>query len=96
MRIKTTWTAARKVALILAVRAGAMSLTRACELYEMAPEEFLAWEKAFNTYGEPGLRSTRPQVYRDPADPRHRRSRRNHVALPPAADGRVYQKGPSR
>ena len=28
-------------------------------------EEFLAWQRAIDQYGVPGLRSTRLQIYRD-------------------------------
>jgi hypothetical protein len=33
--------------------------------FEMSVEEFLAWERAIDIHGVPGLRVTRLQIYRD-------------------------------
>jgi hypothetical protein len=33
--------------------------------YKLSVEEFLAWQRAIDRYGVPGLRVTRLQIYRD-------------------------------
>jgi hypothetical protein len=48
-----------------AVRAGEISLEEVCRRYELSVEEFLAWQRAIDTHGVPGLRVTRLQIYRD-------------------------------
>ena len=58
------WTAQRKAAVLAAVRSGAITVEEACRRYEISGEEFLAWLRAFETYGAPGLRTTRIQQYR--------------------------------
>jgi hypothetical protein len=50
---------------VAAVRNGALSLEEACRRYHLSVEEFLAWQRAIETYGVPGLRVTRLQIYRD-------------------------------
>lgn len=60
------WTAQRKAAIVRAVRRGALSLEDACRRYRLSVEEFVAWERAIEQHGIPGLRVTRLQVYRDP------------------------------
>jgi hypothetical protein len=42
-----------------------ISLEEVCRRYELTVEEFLAWERAIDTHGVPGLRVTRLQIYRD-------------------------------
>ena len=59
------WVTRRKAVLVNAVRTGVISLEELCRRYELSVEEFLAWERAINTYGVPGLRVTRLQIYRD-------------------------------
>jgi transposase-like protein len=58
------WTARRKAAVLAAVRSGAILVEEACRRYEISEEEFLAWLRAFETHGLPGLRTTRIQQYR--------------------------------
>jgi hypothetical protein len=59
------WVARRKAVLVNAVRTGLISLEEVCRRYELSVEEFLAWERAIDTHGVPGLRVTRLQIYRD-------------------------------
>ena len=56
----------RKAAVVAAVRAGVITFEEACRRYELSEEELLSWQRAFEVYGLPGLRTTRIQSYRDP------------------------------
>src|SRR5262245_28437272 len=59
------WVVRRKAVVVHAVRTGALSLQEACRRYRLSVEEFLAWQRAIERYGVPGLRVTRLQIYRD-------------------------------
>jgi hypothetical protein len=59
------WVTRRKAVIVNAVRAGMISLEEVCRRYELSVEEFLAWQRAIDTHGVPGLRVTRLQIYRD-------------------------------
>jgi len=59
------WVTQRKAVIVYAVRAGMINLEEACRRYELSVEEFLAWQRAIDTHGVPGLRVTRLQIYRD-------------------------------
>ena len=59
------WVTRRKAMIVNAVRAGEISLEEVCRRYKLSVEEFLAWQRAFDTHGVPGLRVTRLQIYRD-------------------------------
>ena len=59
------WVVRRKAVVVHAVRDGAISLQEACRRYRLSVEEFLAWQRAIERYGVPGLRATRLQIYRD-------------------------------
>ena len=59
------WVVRRKAVVVHAVRDGAISLQEACRRYRLSVEEFLAWQRAIERYGIPGLRVTRLQIYRD-------------------------------
>ncbi len=59
------WVTRRKAIVVNAVRAGEISLEEVCRRYELSVEEFLAWQRAIDTHGVPGLRVTRLQIYRD-------------------------------
>ena len=59
------WVTRRKAVIVNAVRTGAISLEEICRRYELSVEEFLAWQRAIDTHGVPGLRVTRLQIYRD-------------------------------
>ena len=59
------WVVRRKAVVVQAVRAGTITLQEACRRYNLSVEEFLAWQRAIERYGIPGLRVTRLQIYRD-------------------------------
>jgi len=59
------WVVRRKAIVVAAVRNGSLSLQEACRRYHLSVEEFLAWQRAIDAYGVPGLRVTRLQIYRD-------------------------------
>jgi transposase-like protein len=58
------WTIRRKAAVVAAVRSGGITIEEACRVYQLSVEEFLSWQRAFETYGLAGLRVTRTQWYR--------------------------------
>lgn len=64
------WVVRRKAVVVQAVRAGTISLQEACRRYNLSVEEFLAWQRAIERHGIPGLRVTRLQIYRDTDEPR--------------------------
>ena len=64
------WVVRRKAVVVHAVRDGAISLQEACRRYRLSVEEFLAWQRAIERHGIPGLRATRLQIYRDTNDAR--------------------------
>ena len=59
------WVTRRKAVVVNAVRCGVISLEEVCRRYELSVEEFLAWQRAIETHGVPGLRVTRLQIYLD-------------------------------
>jgi hypothetical protein len=71
----TRWVVRRKAVVVCAVRSGAITLQEVCQRYRLSVEEFLAWQRAIDAYGVPGLRSTRLQIYRDTDAARAARSR---------------------
>ena len=64
------WVVRRKAVVVHAVRSGSISLQEACRRYRLSVEEFLAWQRAIDRHGIPGLRVTRLQIYRDTDDAR--------------------------
>ena len=64
------WVVRRKAVVVAAVRNGSLTLQEACRRYKLSIEEFLAWQRAIDRHGVPGLRVTRLQVYRDTEDSR--------------------------
>ena len=58
------WVIRRKAQVVIAVKAGLLSLEDACRRYRLTVEEFLAWQRAIESYGPAGLRATRIQQYR--------------------------------
>lgn len=58
------WVIRRKAEVVAAVRGGLISLEDACSRYNLTVEEFLAWQRAIERFGMPGLRATRLQQYR--------------------------------
>lgn len=61
------WVARRKAVIVEAVHSGAVDLAEVCRRYNLSVEEFVAWERAIERHGVPGLRVTRLQIYRDGA-----------------------------
>jgi hypothetical protein len=59
------WVVKRKAMVVAAVRNGVLSVQEVCQRYNLSVEEFLAWQRAIDRYGIPGLRATRLQIYRD-------------------------------
>ncbi len=58
------WTIRRKAAVVTAVAAGETTREEICRRYRISEEEFLSWQRDYESYGVHGLRSTRLQVYR--------------------------------
>ena len=58
------WTIRRKLAVLRALRDGALTLEQAREWYALSVEEIRAWERDLEHYGVYGLRATRLQIYR--------------------------------
>jgi hypothetical protein len=63
------WTARRKAEVVIAVSDGRIPREEACRRYQLSEEELLAWEDAFNSYGNRGLYVTQLQRYRRPQAP---------------------------
>ena len=70
------WVIRRKAAVVAAVRSGKITMEEALRRYQLTEEEFLSWQRAFETHGLPGLRATRVQQYRQPRRQRGSRLRR--------------------
>ena len=70
------WVVRRKAAVVIAVRAGRITLEEALQRYQLTEEEYRSWERVFEQHGLAGLRSTRIQQYRGPRPPGGPRSRR--------------------
>ena len=58
------WVVRRKAAVVAAVLIGKMTIEEVCHIYQLSEEEFLSWQRAFETHGLAGLRVTRTQQYR--------------------------------
>lgn len=56
------WVVRRKAMIVVAVRAGLLSMSEACERYTLSVDEFLAWDRAFDAAGLSGLRAARVRV----------------------------------
>ena len=61
----TRWTIRRKAAVVAAVHSGKITMEEALGRYQLSEEEFLSWQRAFETHGLAGLRATRVQQYRE-------------------------------
>jgi hypothetical protein len=73
--ITQRWVARRKAAVVAAVRDGMITMASALHCYQLTEEEFLLWQRAFESYGLRGLRATFIQQYREPRQPRRPRQR---------------------
>jgi Protein of unknown function (DUF1153) len=60
----TRWVARRKAEVVAAVRGGLLSLDEARTRYRLTVEELASWQQSWDRNGLAGLRSTRPQDYR--------------------------------
>ena len=58
------WVASRKAAVVRGVAAGLISRDEALKRWSLSEDELLEWETAITTYGEPALKSTNTQKYR--------------------------------
>ena len=58
------WTIRRKAAVVTAVATNKITREEVCRRYQISVEEFLSWQRAYESFGLPGLRSTRLQQYR--------------------------------
>lgn len=56
------WVVRRKAMIVVAVRGGLLSMSEACDRYTLSVDEFLAWDRAFDTAGLSGLRAARVRV----------------------------------
>jgi len=59
------WTARRKAEVLAAVRSGKIAMEETRRRYQLTEEEFLVWQRAFETRGLAGLKATRLQEYRE-------------------------------
>jgi hypothetical protein len=60
------WVIRRKAAVVEAIDFGDLSISDACERYDLSAEEINSWRKLIDAHGVRGLRSTRLQQYRKP------------------------------
>ncbi len=58
------WVISRKALVVTAIRDGLIIATEACERYALSETELESWARMFRTYGRPGLRITKLQLYR--------------------------------
>ncbi len=59
------WIARRKAEVVAAVNGGLLSISEACDRYDLTLEEFASWQRAVEREGLPGLRVSRAQFHRD-------------------------------
>lgn len=53
------WVTRRKAEVVAGVRQGLITLAEACERYSLTVDEFMSWQKRFESHGIEGLRATR-------------------------------------
>ena len=58
------WVASRKAVVVHAVDAGLIDTDEACALYALSEEELDGWRNAVASFGEPALKTTALQKYR--------------------------------
>lgn len=63
------WVISRKAMVVMAVRAGLLSIESACARYSISVEEYVGWEKTIDLHGMAGLRATKLQHYRGGGSP---------------------------
>lgn len=75
------WVARRKAAVVAAVRYSQITMAEALHFYQLSEEEFLSWQRAFESQGLRGLRATCIQEYREPRRQREKKRRSRYVDL---------------
>jgi len=60
----THWSYRRKAAIVAAVMDSALSITDACERYDLSLDEFMLWLRTVERSGMHGLRVTKIQYYK--------------------------------
>jgi DNA-binding winged helix-turn-helix (wHTH) protein len=58
------WTIRRKAEVLAAVNRGEITFEEALRRHHLSEQEFQAWQRRYEAFGLPGLRSTRLQQYR--------------------------------
>ncbi|WP_260923944.1 DUF1153 domain-containing protein [Novosphingobium sp. 9] len=58
------WVVRRKAEVVAAVNGGLLTVSQACERYQLTLEELASWQRAIDREGMAGLRATRVQHYR--------------------------------
>jgi hypothetical protein len=58
------WVVRRKAEVVSAVSGGLLSISEACNRYDLTLEEFASWQRSIDREGLGGLRATRVQHYR--------------------------------
>ena len=64
------WVSRRKAEVVAAVDGGLISLDEARQRYSLSVEEFLSWQRAFDRFGQQGLRATKANDKRIAVRPR--------------------------
>jgi hypothetical protein len=57
------WVASRKAAVVRRIEAGELTADAACDEYDLSAEELARWQDGYKQHGQPGLRTTRVQIY---------------------------------
>jgi hypothetical protein len=57
------WVIRREAEVVAAVRAGLLSLDKACERYALSVDEIVVWQMQIDQHGLAGLRTTTIQEY---------------------------------
>ena len=68
------WVVRRKAEVVAAVNGGLLTVTEACDRYNLTLEELASWQRAIEREGMAGLRATRVQHYRQVHERRSRLS----------------------
>lgn len=70
----TRWVARRKAEIVAAVDGGLLTVSDACDRYNLTIEEFVSWQRSMERSGMKGLRATRVQAYRQRYEREQKRS----------------------
>lgn len=58
----TRWSASKKAAVVRAVQAGVISLSRAMAIYRLSHHEYASWQQSYALSGIPGLRASEQRL----------------------------------